>query len=386
MKKTILLVAVAFVSAASLVAQDRTNRKDSKIVFTDVKEAKTGPVQDQYHSSTCWVFSTQSFLESEFMRMGKGQVDLSEMWIVRAGYIEKAKRYMRLMGKNQFSPGGEPIDVINLAAQYGLVPQAAYPGLPEGENKVRHGEMDAVLKAILDAQLALPEGKLSPNWLNAYIGALDGYLGVPPAKFDYNGKQYDPKSFSAFLGFKPEDYISITSFTHHPFYTRFALEVPDNWAWEVSYNVTLDDMTAIADNATANGYTVEWGTDVSEKYFSHKNGMAIVPEKNMEDMRTGEKDSLWTYPCKDRAISALMRQEAFDNLATQDDHGMHITGQCKDQNGKKYLIVKNSWGSENNETGGYIYVSYAYFQFKTTGVLVHKGAIPKDIAARMGVK
>lgn len=384
MKNLLILSALAF--TYSVGAQTRTNKKDSHITFSEVKEAKCTSVKDQYHSGTCWVFSTHSFLESEFLRMGKGEVDLSEMWIVRAGYIEKAKHYMRLMGKANFGPGGEPYDVISLSAMYGLMPQSAYVGLPAGEDKIRHGEMDAVLKAILDAQLKLEEGYLSPNWLNAYIGALDGYLGVPPTTFDYNGKKYDPKSFATFLGFNPDDYVSVTSFTHHPFYTRFALEIPDNWAWELSYNVSLADMTAITDNATATGYTVEWGTDVSEKYFSHKNGLALVPEKNWDNMRTGEKDSLWSYPTKERVITELLRQQAFDNLSTQDDHGMQITGQCKDQTGKKYLIVKNSWGTELNETGGYIYVSYAYFQYKTTSILVHKSALPKEIATKMGLK
>jgi bleomycin hydrolase len=384
--KKLLLSVCGFCAVLSLFAQERTNKKDSQIKFTAIKEAKCTSVKDQFHSGTCWVFSTQSFLESEFMRMGKGEVDLSEMWIVRAGYIEKAKHYMRLMGKANFGPGGEPYDVITLAAQYGLMPQSAYIGLPMGEDKIRHGEMDAVLKAILDAQLTLEEGRLSPNWLNAYIGALDGYLGVPPTSFEVAGKKYDPKSYAAMLGFKPEDYVPVTSFTHHPFYTRFALEIPDNWAWEDSYNVSLDDMTKIADNATANGYTVEWGTDVSEKYFSHKNGIAVVPDKEWDKMRSGEKDSLWMYPCKERVITSLLRQESFDNLSTQDDHGMQITGQCLDQTGKKYLIVKNSWGTDLNETGGYIYVSMNYFQYKTTSILVHKSAIPKDIAAKMGLK
>lgn len=386
MKKTYLIAALTAFSCTFTFAQERTNRKDSKIVFSDIKEAKVREVQDQYHSSTCWVFSTQSYLESEFLRMGKGEVDLSEMWIVRAGYIEKAKKYMRLTGKCHFGPGGEPFDVINLSAQYGIVPQSAYPGQMDEDDKVRHQEMDIVLKAILDAQLALPEGKLSPNWLNAFIGALDGYLGVPPAKFDYNGKSYDPKSFSYFLGFKPDDYISVTSFIHHPFYTRFAIEVPDNWAWETSYNVSLEELTTITDNATANGYTVDWGTDMTENYFSHRNGLAVVPEKNMDLMSRGEKDSLWTYPCKERVITPLLRQESYDNLSTQDDHVMHITGQCKDQNGKKYLIVKNSWGAGGNDCGGYVYVTYNYFQFKTTSILVHKSAIPKEIAGRMGIK
>jgi bleomycin hydrolase len=267
-----------------------------------------------------------------------------------------------------------------------LMPQSAYIGMPMGEDKIRHGEMGAVLKAILDAQLRLEEGKLNPNWLNAFIGALDGYLGTPPATFEVGTRKYDPKSYAASLGFNAADYISVTSFSHHPFYTRFALEIPDNWAWETSYNVTLDEMTTITDNATANGYTVEWGTDVSEKYFSHKNGIAVVPEKDWDKMRAGEKDSLWMYPCKERMITQLARQQAFDDLSTQDDHGMQITGQCLDQTGKKYLIVKNSWGTENNETGGYIYVSLPYFQYKTTSILVHKSAVPKDIAMKMGLK
>ncbi len=386
MNKLVFTALCAMSLVVSVNAQERTNKKDSQIKFSAVKEAKGTSVKDQYHSSTCWVFSTHSFLESEFIRQGKGEVDLSEMWIVRVGYIEKAKHYMRLMGKSQFGPGGEPIDVINLAATYGLMPQYAYVGLPLGEEKVRHAEMDAVLKAILDAQLKLDEGKLSPNWLNAYIGALDGYLGVPPATFQIGTKTYDPKTYAASLGFNAADYISVTSFTHHPFYTRFALEIPDNWAWESSYNVSIEEMSSITDNATANGYTVEWGTDVSEKYFSHKNGIAVVPEKDWDKMRAGEKDSLWMFPCKERMITQLARQEAFDNLSTQDDHGMQITGQCLDQTGKKYLIVKNSWGTEANETGGYIYVSMPYFQYKTTSILVHKSAVPKDIATKMGLK
>ncbi|HEU4717504.1 MAG TPA: C1 family peptidase, partial [Bacteroidia bacterium] len=320
----IISLAAAVTFAFSLNAQDKTNKKDSQIKFTVVSDAKCTSVKDQYHSGTCWCFSTESFLESEFMRMGKGPLDLSEMWIVRAGYIEKAKKYMRMMGKTNFGPGGEPGDVISLSAQYGIVPQDAYPGLPEGETKIRHGEMDDVLKAILDAQLKLEDGKLSPNWLAAYTAALDAYLGAPPANFTVNGKSYTPKSYADFLGFKPEDYVAITSFTHHPFYTQFPLEIPDNWSWSPYYNVPLSDLTSIADNATMNGYTVAWGADVSEGYCSPKNGMAIVPNKNWDLMRKGEKDSLWILPSKDSIITQDVRQAAFDNLSTQDDHGMQL--------------------------------------------------------------
>jgi bleomycin hydrolase len=382
----------AFAAAAflclSAFAQDHPieNKKDSQIKFTIVKETKCTSVKDQYRSSTCWCFSTESFLESEFMRMGKGSIDISEMWIVRAGYIEKAKKYIRMTGKTNFGPGGEPHDVINLSAQYGIVPQSAYPGFPPGEDKVKHGEMDNVLKAILDAQLKLEDGKLNPNWLAAFTAALDAYLGTPPTDFKVDGKTYTPKSYADFLGFKPEDYVAITSFSHHPFWQPFVLEICDNWAWGMVNNVPLADMTAIAENATANGYTIAWGSDISEPFFSYKNGMAVVPEKEWDKMSKGEKDSLWLYPSKDRVITQQLRQEAFDNLSTQDDHGMQITGQATDQTGKKYFIVKNSWGTENNEMSGFFYCSEAYFQYKTTSIMVHKSAIPAAIAAKMKIQ
>lgn len=383
---------IAFISglcAATLVvlplqAQEKKNKPESSLQFTVIKEAKATSVKDQYHSGTCWIFSTQSFLESEFMRQGKGEVDLSEMWLVRCGYIEKAKQYMRMMGKNNFGPGGEPHDVINLAAQYGLIPQAAYAGLPQGETKVKHGEMDNVLKAILDAQLKLEEKQLNPNWLAAFTAVLDAYLGAPPANFDVNGKKMDPKGYAASLGFNASDYVGLTSFTHHPFYNPFVLEIPDNWSWGQFQNLPLNELSAVTENAALNGYTVAWGADVSESYFSYRSGIALVPEKNLDDMRKGERDSLWLAPSKDRAITQFMRQEAFDNLSTQDDHGMQITGMAKDQTGKRYYIVKNSWGTAN-ELGGYFYCTESYFQFKTVSILVHKSAIPKDIAKKIGL-
>jgi bleomycin hydrolase len=385
--KQLTSLAASLSLTVSLFAQDHpaTNRKESTIKFTILHEAKATSVKDQYRSGTCWCFSTQSFLESEFMRMGKGPIDLSEMWIVRAGYIEKAKKYIRMMGKSNFGPGGEPHDVINLSAIYGIIPQGAYPGMPAGEEKVKHGELDAVLKAILDAQLTLADGKLNPNWLAAYTAALDAYLGAAPASFMVDGKSYTPLTYAAFLGFKPEDYIGITSFTHHPFWQSFALEIPDNWSWSLFQNIPLADMTVIADNAVNNGFTIAWGADVSEPYFSYKNGMAIVPEKEWENLTKAEKDSIWLKPSKDRVITQLARQEGFDNLSTQDDHGMQITGIAKDQSGKEYYIVKNSWGTENNELSGYFYCSKAYFQLKTTSIMVHRDAIPKDLQKKMGI-
>lgn len=377
-------VAAASLLAFPLSAQEKKNKPESTLKFTVVKEAKSTSVKDQYHSSTCWIFSTESFLESEFMRMGKGEVDLSEMWIVRCGYIEKAKKYMRMMGKTSFAPGGEPHDVINLAAQYGLMPQSVYAGMPAGETKVKHGEMDNVLKAILDAQLKLEEKQLNPNWLAAFTAVLDAYLGAPAATFDVNGKKMNPKEYAASLGFNASDYVGITSFTHQPFYKPFVLEIPDNWAWGQFQNVPLNELSAITDNALMNGYSVAWGADVSESYFSHRNGMAIVPEKSMDEMRKGERDSIWLAPCKEKSITQFMRQEAFDNLSTQDDHGMQLTGISTDQTGKRYYMVKNSWGT-SNELGGYFYCSEAYFQYKTVSILVHKSAIPKEIAKKTGL-
>ena len=384
--KTAAAIAVACSISISAFAQEKTNKKDSQIKFTTVAEAKCTPIKDQFHSSTCWCFSTESFLESEFMRMGKGPVDLSEMWIVRNGYIEKAKRYMRMMGKTNFGPGGEPHDVISLAGTYGLMPQSAYAGMPMGEDKVRHGEMDNVLKAILDAQLKLEDGKLNANWLAAFTGALDGYLGTPPSTFDIAGKTYTPKSWAESLGFKAEDYIAITSFTHHPFWQPFVLEIPDNWSWGSFNNIPMEDMTAITMNAASKGYTVAWGSDISEPFCSPRNGMAVVPQKEWDQMSKGEKDSLWTFPAKERAITQSSRQLGFDNLSTQDDHGMQITGLAKDQTGKNYFIVKNSWGATMNDLGGYFYCSESYFQYKTVSIMVHKSAIPKEIAVKMGIK
>jgi bleomycin hydrolase len=236
---------------------------------------------------------------------------------------------------------------------------------------------------MLNTLVKLPEGKLSPAWKQAVEGILDAYLGKLPEKVDYNGKSISPMEFRNQLGINPADYVEISSFTHHPFYEQFVLEVPDNWAWNKVYNVPLDEMEQIMENAVTNNYSIAWAADVSEPYFSHKNGLAIVPEKEMEAMSKEEKESLFMQLIPQRVVTQEMRQKAFDNLSTQDDHGMHITGLVKDQNGQKFYIVKNSWGAENNECGGYLYCSAQYIRYKTTCILVHKNAIPQAIATKL---
>lgn len=379
---------LVIISCTAMVAQPtiNTNKKDGGYQFTMKKSVNTSSVKNQYKSSTCWSYSTQSFLESELMRNNKPNIDLSEMFVVRNMYIQKAEKYMRYQGATNFAAGGEPHDVMNTIRDFGIVPQEVYSGMPMGQTKPEHGEMDNVLKAMLDAMVKLPNGKLNPNWKSAFVGALNGYMGVPPDVFTFEGNTYTPQSFAKFLGINPDDYVEITSFTHHPFYSQFILEVADNWSNSTVYNVPLEDLKRIADNALNNNYSIEWASDVSEKGFNFKNGLAIVPEKDFDDMTQGEKDSVFIKPGKELVITQKMRQEGFDNLTTTDDHGMQIVGMAKDQNGNDYYLVKNSWGTDKNDLEGYFYCSVPYFLYKTTSMMVHKGAIPKDISNKLGIK
>jgi len=383
MKKLILSIAFAGSIFTAVQAQTKTNKKESAYQFSTVKEIGNTEVKNQGSTSTCWSFSTLSFLESELERMGKGKMNLSEMYIARRTYTLKADRFVRMMGKTNFGQGGAFHDVMNVIKDYGLMPDAAYSGFIYGQTKHNHSELEEILIGMLNTLVKLPEGKLSPAWKQAVEGILDAYLGKLPEKVDYNGKSISPMEFRNQLGINPADYIEISSFTHHPFYEQFVLEVPDNWAWNKVYNVPLDEMEQIMENAVTNNYSIAWAADVSEPYFSHKNGLAIVPEKEMEAMSKEEKESLFTQVNPQRVVTQEMRQKAFDNLSTQDDHGMHITGLVKDQNGQKFYIVKNSWGAENNECGGYLYCSAQYIRYKTTCIMVHKNAIPQAIATKL---
>lgn len=354
--------------------------------FSTLKQIGATDVKNQFKSGTCWVYSTNSFFESELIRMGKPATDLSEMYIVRAGYLERAENYLRRQGAAAFGQGAENHDVLNIIRKYGIMPQSAYSGFPAGEDKPVHGEMEAVLKAILDALNKLPDGKLSKQWRAAYEGALNGYMGAPPASFNVGGKEYTPQTYAQSLGLNLDNYVAFTSYTHHPFYKPFVLEVSDNWSNGSFYNVPADELQQIADNAINKGYSVLWASDVSEKTFSAKEGMALMPQKPWEDMSAGERDSIYKAPVPEKWVTQEERQKAFDELSTTDDHGMHITGMVEDQQKTKYYIVKNSWGTNvNKSSAGYLYVSQPYFRFKTMSIMVHKDAVPASVLKKIGM-
>ena len=370
----------------NLVLKLEANKSDNakkKYSFTRVISLENTSVKNQASSGTCWSYSTNSFLESEMMRMGKSPVDLSELYSARKVYEEKADAYVRMHGAVSWGDGGECHDVINMYAKYGAMPQSVYTGLHYGTDKNKFGEFQAMLKAMLDAVVANHNGKLTPSWKTAYNAVLDAYLGSVPETFTWEHRKYTPQSFAReVVGIHPEDYIELSSFTDNPYYKPAMLMVPDNWSFSNVYNVKMDDLTDIIDYALNSGYTVAWATDVSEKYFSWKNGVAYVPEKDYEDMDDTEKKHMFDGPTDERHITPELRQKAFDNYETTDDHGMHIVGMAKDQNGKRYYMVKNSWG-DKNDYKGYIYVTRAYVKYKTTAILLHKNGIPDDLRKKM---
>lgn len=396
MKKITSLV-LMLALALSLYAQDSKEAEGYK--FTELKRLPATSVKSQDRAGTCWSWSTISFLETEMMRLGKDSVSLSPMFIVWHTYNEKADKYVRMHGKLNFGQGGASADVTWAIKNYGIVPLEIYKGLNYGENVHVHGELDGILKAYLDVVVSNPNRKLSTAWKRGYDGILDAYLGEIPEKFTYKGKEYTPMTFyQEATGLNMDDYISLTSFTHHPFYTQFALEVPDNWIGEMSYNIPLDELMDVLDKAIDKGYSFSWGSDVSEKGFS-RDGIAIVPTADIKDMSNAEitkwvslskkeQDAqLYKFdkPGKEKEITQEMRQEAFDNYQTQDDHGMHVVGKAVDQTGNKYFVVKNSWG-DYNKYHGYLYVSYPFLAYKTTSILIHKDALPKDLKKKLGIK
>tara|TARA_R110001592_G_scaffold219624_1_gene474100 strand:+ start:601 stop:1845 length:1245 start_codon:yes stop_codon:yes gene_type:complete len=373
------------------------NKKDGHYYFTVVKDIESLDVESQGRTGTCWSFSSLSFLESEIIRIGKKPVSLSEMFIARNAYLEKAITYVRMHGNFNFSAGGAFHDIPHIIKKYGIVPEEIYTGLNYGEDKHNHAEMDAILKATVDQIIKNPQRKLTTSWQTAINGILDAYLGEIPKEFEFNGKKFTPQSYAASLGLNMNDYIAIGSFTHHPFYETFVLEVPDNWGFGTIYNVPMDEMEQIMNDAIMKGYSVAWGSDVSEKGFSFTNGLAIVPEdeatiqvkgkdnKHFSDAGAEKVSNAFDEPVEEKKITQEMRQEGFDNYQTQDDHGMHITGIVKDQKGNKYYIVKNSWGKENY-ADGYFYASAAYVKYKTIDFMIHKDALSKELKNKLNIK
>jgi bleomycin hydrolase len=358
---------------------------DKKYIFSKLISLENTSVKNQASSGTCWSYSTNSFLESEMMRMGKTPVQLAQLYSARMVYEEKADNYVRMHGSLSWGDGGECHDVINMYAKYGAMPQSVYTGLHYGTDKNKFAEFQGMLKAMLDVVVANHNGKLSTSWKTAYDAVLDAYLGPVPQTFTWEHKTYTPQSFAKeVVGIHAEDYVEIGSMMTASYYKQTTFMVPDNWSFEKVYNVKMDDLTDIIDHALNGGYTVAWATDVSEKYFSWKNGVAYVPEKDYDDMDDTEKKHMFDGPMDERHITPELRQKAFDNYETTDDHGMHIVGMAKDQIGRHYYIVKNSWG-EKNDYKGYIYVTKAYIKYKTTAILLHKNGVPAELRKKMGL-
>ncbi|MCB9187374.1 MAG: aminopeptidase [Flavobacteriales bacterium] len=398
-KLNTIVAFLIFGMTTHILAQDTlTNKKGSKYVFDLIKRYDATPIENQNNTGTCWSFSTLSYFESELMRMGKGDQRLSEMYIVRKAYEGKAENYVRMHGYHNFGPGGAFHDIPWVIRHYGIVPLDAYKGLAYGSEEHNHEELDGILTATVKVIKENPQKKLTPSWKKAVSGVLDAYLGEDPKEFTYNGKKYTPRSYADELGLNMDDYVAITSYTHHPFYSKFVLEIPDNWAFGMCYNVPLDELMEVMEYAVMNGYTFAWGADVSEDGFAFREGLAILPKDESTIKKKGkdskyyndggaEKSSnAFEEPVEQRWVTQEERQEAFDNFETTDDHGMHVTGLVKDQNDNKYFIVKNSWGLKYNDCDGYFYASEAYARYKTMNIFLHKDAVPKDIKKKLGIK
>ncbi|MDL2230289.1 C1 family peptidase [Alistipes sp. OttesenSCG-928-L06] len=395
--KRIFLTVLTFAAAFGVYAQEKV----ATYQFTDVKVLPVSPVKDQARSSTCWSFSGIAQVESELLRLHpKDTIILSDMWIVRHVYFDKAVKYLRLYGASELGPGGNAHDVYHVIKNYGIVPEEAYQGLNYGTNSHIHAELHDAIAGYMKAIAAKPnKTQISSAWKDGLNGILDAYLGKMPETFNYRGKEYTPESFAASLGLNWNDYVSVTSFTHHPFYKPFAVEVQDNWLWEPSYNVPMEDLERVLDHSIENGYTVIWSSDVSEPGFQYRKGFAVLPATNMNEL-SGSDMARWagitpadlrklnteiSGPVPERKVSQEERQIAFDNQQTTDDHGMEIVGIAKDQDGNKFYKVKNSWGL-SNLYGGYFYVSPAFINYKTMSLMVHKNGIPKDLRDKLGLR
>ena len=365
--------------------------------FNVVKENPITSVKNQASTGTCWSFSGIALLESELIRMNKGEFNLSDMHIVRKNYEDKAKKYARLHGNLNFSQGGSFADVVETINDYGIIPEEAYKGLNYGSETHDHSELNKALTGYMDGIIG--SRNLTPVWFKGFNAILDNYLGELPTTFIHEGKEFTPNSFAEYLGLNQDDYISLTSYTHHPFYKAFPIEVPDNWRWALSYNLPIDEYMEVMENAVMNGYTIAWASDVSETGFS-RSGIAVVPDENSPmnadsdqehwlGQSTRERDAslrsrVGIDMLAEKAITQEMRQDAFNNYQTTDDHGMQIYGIASDKNGNKYFMVKNSWG-DTGPYNGLWYASFPFVKYKTMSIVLHKDAIPANIASKLGL-
>lgn len=392
-----LLTALALSLSIGAWAEAPTDsvNADSGFVFTDIKVLPTTSVKDQNKSGTCWCFAGTSFYEDEIVRAGGDSLDISEMFTVYHCYYDKAVKYVRTYGTLNFGPGGSAVDVPYVWENYGAVPEEIYKGLNYGEDNHIHAELDAVLKAYVDAVAKNPNKRVSTAWMDGIKGILDAYLGKLPETFEYKGRTYTPQSYAASLPIKTDDYIALTSFTHHPFYEEFAIEVSDNWLWASSMNVPMEELKAVVDNAIEKGYPVVWAADVSEPGFKWTDGVALMPKAKDESLE-GTELSRWVKlsdkdrnkeryefngPVEEIVVTQESRQEMFDRQETTDDHGMEIVGIATDQKGNRYYKVKNSWDT-NQIYNGFFYVSEPYFLAKTMDIYVNKAAVPSSIARK----
>jgi aminopeptidase C len=365
MKRNLLLALLTILLSLSASSQKKSTSgtvQENEFLFKPVTELKATSVKNQARTNTCWCFATTSFIESELLRMGKDEYDLSEMYIIRYNYIDRLKDNYLRQGNGNTDEGGQSHDWMKIFSESGIVPDEIYNGLNYGSTTHNHGEMNSFLKAV--AGTAVERKNESPQYKSIVESILDTYLGTVPESFTYKGTIYTPKSFAQSLGINPDDYIEITSLTHFPFYSMGVLEVPDNWRMRSFYNVPINELVEIMDYALNNGYTVNWDGDVSETGFTHKKGVALFPETS---------------------VTQELRQKGYESFTTTDDHLMHITGITIDQHGTKYYLTKNSWGPESNSFGGYLNMSENYVRAKTLFIMVNKNSIPPAIKSKLGI-
>jgi len=391
-----LSIVAAALFAVSTVSAKSKPADGPEYKFTTIKENPVTSIKNQYRSGTCWCFSALSFIESEILREKGDTVDLSEMFVVGKSYRDRAVKYVRLDGHLNFAAGSSFGDVLHVIEDYGIVPQEAMPGMNYGTEMPEQSELDAALKGYVEAIAKNPNRKLTTAWLNGFDGIVEAYLGEYPETFKVGDRKFTPEEYRDHLGINVKDYVNLSSFTHHPFYSQFIIEVPDNWRWDTAYNLPIDELMQVMYNAIDKGYTIAWGSDVSEKGFT-RNGLATMPVEKKK-AAAGSDQEKWVGKAaeekKEEAEATLpeeviatqeMRQDGYDRKQTTDDHGMHIYGLAQDQNGTKYFMVKNSWG-EAGKYKGIWYASDAFVRYKTMNIVVHKDALPKDIRKKLGIK